>query len=197
LILVRHGQTDDNAAVRHQVYTSPLSELGRAQARLVAERLRNVKADALYTSDLTRALQTAEPISIATGLAPRLDARLREHDVGDAKGLTPEEALAKYGDVYARSRADDFDVELPHGESRRKLLARAAAAVTEIATAHAGGRVIVVTHGGTLRCVLMHALAIPESHFPRIDTPNTGVNVFRFAGGTFDLVTWGDTRHLE
>src|SRR5690606_11696537 len=124
----RHGQTECNVNQTHQVYQTPLSAHGHEQARRLAERLGRERADALYSSDLTRALQTAEAIARVTGLPIRTDPRLREHDLGIFKGLTAQEAMARDPQAYARWRSYDLDAECPGGESPRAVMARMHAA---------------------------------------------------------------------
>jgi probable phosphoglycerate mutase len=146
LILVRHGETDWNAAGRLQGHTDrPLSDYGREQARRLAEELAGDELDAIYAiyaSDLARARETAEIVGERLHLPVLLDPDLREKDWGTWEGLTSTERL---------------DVELV-GESTEQHRRRMLAALGRIAAKHPYGRVLVVTHGGSLRRVQTEAL---------------------------------------
>ena len=136
LLLVRHGETDWNAEGRLQGHTDrPLNDRGRQQAKELAERLAPDSADAVYASDLLRAKETAEIVGQRLGLLVVLDADLREKDWGTWEGLT--------GDERAH-------VELV-GESVQEHRERVLGAVNRIVGRHPGQRIVVVTHGGSLR----------------------------------------------
>jgi len=145
LLLVRHGETDWNAEGRLQGQTDRrLSVFGRRQARQLAEELDGEEFDAIYASDLARARETAEIAGERLGLPVVLDADLREKDWGTWEGLTAVE----------RDR-----VELV-GESTKAHQERILRALRRIAERHPGGRVLVVTHGGSMRRVQTAALGI-------------------------------------
>lgn len=136
LVFIRHGETDWNAAGRLQGHTDrPLNEYGRRQAREVAERLANDGVGVVYASDLARARETAEIIAARLGLEVVLDPDLREKNWGNWEGLTADERL---------------HVEF-EGESTEEHRERMLRAVERIVAAHPEERVVVVTHGGSLR----------------------------------------------
>lgn len=138
LLLVRHGETDWNAERRWQGHTDvPLNERGRKQARALAEQIAAEPVDAVYSSDLRRARDTAAAVADRLGLPVTVDPDLREIDVGSREGLTGDEV----GD-----RAWDGEPHAAHGE-------RVLRAIGRIAAAHPTGRVLVVAHGGCLRRV--------------------------------------------
>jgi len=143
LLLVRHGETDWNRAGIWQGWADPpLNESGRAQARALAEELRATPFDAVYTSDLRRAKETAEILAAAHGVPVHVDADLREIDVGSWSGLTREDIRRRFPDG-----------ERPDGETHEQHAARVLAAVERIARDNRGRRVLVVSHGGTFRRV--------------------------------------------
>ena len=143
LILVRHGETDWNAQGRLQGHTDrPLSDYGREQARRLAEELAGEQLDAVYASDLARARETAEIVGERLALPVVLDPDLREKDWGNWEGLTSTERLG---------------IELV-GESTEEHTKRMLAALGRIAAKHPDGRVLVVTHGGSMRRVQTEAL---------------------------------------
>jgi probable phosphoglycerate mutase len=138
LLLVRHGETDWNAKGRLQGQTDrPLTRYGREQARQLAEELTLEQLDALYASDLARARQTAEIVGDRLGLPTMLDPDLREKDWGTWEGLTAVE----------RDRIEFV------GESTEEHQERVLRALRRIAERHPAGRVLVVTHGGSVRRV--------------------------------------------
>ena len=145
LLLVRHGETDWNADGRLQGQTDrPLSEFGRRQARQLADELAAEELEAIYASDLSRARETAEMVGERLGLATVLDPDLREKDWGTWEGLTAVE----------RDRVEFV------GESTEAHQERILHALRRIAERHPGGRVLVVTHGGSMRRVQTAALGM-------------------------------------
>jgi broad specificity phosphatase PhoE len=145
LLLVRHGETDWNAVGRLQGHTDrPLSDFGRRQARQLAEELESDRFDAVYASDLARARETAEIVGERLGLPALLDPDLREKDWGTWEGLTSVE----------RDRVEFV------GESTEAHQERILGALRRIAEQHPGGRVLVVTHGGSMRRVQTAALGL-------------------------------------
>jgi probable phosphoglycerate mutase len=144
LLLVRHGETDWNADGRLQGQTDrPLSDFGRRQARQLADELADEELEAVYSSDLTRARETAEIIGERLGLPVALDPDLREKDWGTWEGLTAVE----------RDQVEFV------GESTEAHQGRILRALRRISEAHpGGGRIVVVTHGGSMRRVQTAAL---------------------------------------
>jgi len=145
LLLVRHGETDWNADGRLQGQTDrPLSDFGRRQARQLADELAGEELEAIYASDLSRARETAEIIGDRLGLATVLDPDLREKDWGTWEGLSAVE----------RDRVEFV------GESTEAHQERILHALRRVAERHPGGRVLVVTHGGSMRRVQTAALGL-------------------------------------
>jgi broad specificity phosphatase PhoE len=136
LLLVRHGETDWNAEGRLQGHTDrPLNEHGRRQAKELAARLAEEHVDAIYASDLSRAKETAEIVGARLGLPVVIDADLREKNWGSWEGLTGDERVHVEQD----------------GESTVDHRDRVMRAVERIVERHPGQRIVVVTHGGSLR----------------------------------------------
>jgi probable phosphoglycerate mutase len=197
LVLVRHGETVWNTESRIQGHTdSPLTPLGLAQARAIAKRLGGERFDALVSSDLGRARDTAGAIAGRTGHRTVEDARLRERNFGVGEGLTYGELDHQYPDVFSRVRTTDPDFRIPGGESRRQFHDRVVAAFTAVAEAHEGKRIVVVTHGGVLAILYrhVHGLGIATPH--AIPIVNASYNILRFDAGAWQQVLWGDTAHL-
>ena len=152
LLLVRHGQSTWNAAGRWQGHADPpLSRLGEEQARQAGSRLAsNGRVDAVVTSDLRRAHQTARLVAGALGLDPVVDARVRERDAGEWTGLTRDDIERDWPGYLADHRRP------PGFEDDATLLARVLPALVDLAARHEHGRVLVVTHGGVVRTVERH-----------------------------------------
>ena len=146
LLLVRHGETDWNAEGRLQGHTDrPLSDYGRRQARRLAEELEGEELEAIYSSDLARARETAEIVGERLGLPTVFDPDLREKDWGTWEGL----------DAVERDRVEFV------GESTEAHQERMLRALRRIAERHPGdGRVLVVTHGGSMRRVQTAAMGM-------------------------------------
>jgi probable phosphoglycerate mutase len=160
LVLVRHGETASNRERRFQGYDVPLSAIGRQQAERVAARLGDAgPADALYTSDLARAAETAATIAARLGQVPVVERALRELDVGDLKGRLHREFEEEYPGGYEGWIADGGTPRLPGpaGESLDDLVGRAVPVLMRLLARHRGERVIVVSHGLTLGVLLAHA----------------------------------------
>jgi broad specificity phosphatase PhoE len=155
LILVRHGETDWNAQQRWQGHSdTQLNDAGREQARRLAEGLDRV--DALYSSDLARARETAEIFAESIGLEVRFDERLRERGFGAWEGLTTEEIESSFPDEQRRWLAG-LGAGAPDAEPFESFAARVGSFVDDVGRRHVDEEVLVVAHGGTIRVV--HALA--------------------------------------
>jgi len=162
VILVRHGESQHHVLGLTGGWTdTPLTQLGEKQARLVAARLRRELGDApvrVVTSDLVRAAQTAEAIAAAFGVTAELDDRLREHNNGEAANLTHDEARARWPEWYGEPLPLDT-VIYPGSETARAFFERCAGFIDDLV--YDGRTPIVVTHGGTLNCLIARWLGFP------------------------------------
>jgi len=159
ILLARHGETDWNRERRWQGWADPpLNDTGRAQARELAERLRDTPFDAVYSSDLRRAHETAEIVAEPHGVPVIADPRLREVDVGSWSGLLHAEIEERYPDGVR-----------PDGETREEHAARVVAAVEEIARDNLGRRILIVTHGGSIRALHGDAADVPSAWIPNCE----------------------------
>ncbi len=185
-LLVRHGETDWNRDRRFQGHADPpLNETGREQARALGAELAGERLDAVYSSDLARAHETAEIISARTGARVVLDPDLREIDVGEWQGLTWPEIEQRYPAGVQNWHESGHGWQ--SGETYDQLGERVVAALRRIAAEHPAGRVAIVGHGGTVRSVraLVEGRTVAES---RRESPAIGnCEVFRVAAenGTF------------
>jgi probable phosphoglycerate mutase len=197
LILIRHGETPWNRETRIQGHTDiPLSELGLAQADLLAQALADEPLAAIYASDLSRARQTAETVARLQGLAVRLDAGLRERAFGRFEGLSWDEITQRYPEDAARWRRREPDFAVGGGESLSLFSARCRAAVSRIASVHAGQSVAIVAHGGVLDCLYRAATGVALDAPRSWQLGNAAINRLLAVGGGFTLVGWNDDHHL-
>ncbi|GAA4906746.1 alpha-ribazole phosphatase [Tessaracoccus lubricantis] len=159
LVLLRHGETDHNAQGRFQGHADvPLNEKGRRQAEAARERLATYHFDAVHTSPLSRAVETARIARPEAELV--MDERLMEINVGSWAGLTWAEVHALMPD-YEAKYADGVDFRRsPEGETLAEVVERGRPAVLEIAERHDGGSVLVVSHGLFLNRVLHSLLGV-------------------------------------
>jgi broad specificity phosphatase PhoE len=148
LILIRHGQTDWNAESRWQGQADvPLNSHGLEQARRLGAELAGAGIQAVYVSDMQRALQTVEPLARLTGLPVRIDPRLREIHVGDWQGLLVSDIVARYGELFRRRQADPSEFAPPGGETLQQVQQRAYMVLDEILQQHPHETVAIVGHG--------------------------------------------------
>lgn len=202
VLLVRHGESRGNAERRFGGHTpTPLSELGHRQAEATARALASENLTAIYSSDLLRAIQTAEPLARETGLRVEQTDAFRERSVGLMEGLTFEEAAAAHPEEYAALLRRDFERVLAGGESYRQLLDRAAARLDRAIEQNRGGTVAVFSHTGTICILVLHllgALDAPDLKPVWIASSNCGVTRFAIQhGGLTRLLNANDTRHLS
>lgn len=199
--LVRHGETDWNAAGRAQGQSQvPLNTAGRAQARALAVRLRPLRFTAAYASDLPRVTDTAAPILHGRDLHLVTLPALREKSFGEWEGMTFGEMEAHYPESYAELFSDDGSFAPPGGESDRQLFQRVAAAVERLRETHGHDRgdLLLVAHGGSLCAAIVHLLALPADSMWRFRLDNGGVSAITLyddGGAALDLLN--DTSHLQ
>ena len=198
VIIVRHGQTLWNLKLIRQGHLdSPLTERGIAQAKALGERLAHETFSALYSSDLGRAVQTAQMIAAATGHEIVTDERLRERHLGIFQGLDGNEIREKYPEEYRLHRTLRSTYVIPGGESVEQQVARNVDFLNETAVRHLGETIVIVTHGGVLSGLFRHTFSIPYDAPRRFEFTNAGLNVFNYEEGNWFLQTWGDISHLN
>jgi broad specificity phosphatase PhoE len=147
LLLARHGETDWNRDRRVQGHSDqPLNETGRAQSHALADELEDLPVDAVYSSDLARALETARIVADRLGLPVTPLHDLREKNFGTWEGLTDEEVFRRFPEARSGHWGD--------GETPDELSERVLRALRRIAAEHPDGHVLVVAHGGPLRALL-------------------------------------------
>ena len=196
IILIRHGETTWNAAHKMQGHEdAPLNERGEQQAAAAAAGLRaylarpGAAADdlegitAVYASDLSRAYNTAKAVVGSAPLEIVKDAGLRERHLGKFQTHTLAEVRQKFPQDYQRHCSLDPDWEIPGGgESVAQFYSRVRDAVTRIAQAHVGKRILIVTHGGVLGMISKFVLGTPLEKARRVSIVNCAINEIGHVG---------------
>jgi broad specificity phosphatase PhoE len=196
IIFFRPGETDWNAMGRWQGWVaSPLNEQGRAQTAALAKYVRHIGMTALYTSDLRRALQTAEMLAQPLGFAPIPDARLRERNIGAWQGLTLEEMESWYPDEYAAMLADVDGYRVPGGESREDVRARVMDALNDILARDGHEVVGILSHTTAIKIML--AALVPSYDPLYVELDNTSVTTIHRRDEQWTIAAVNDRMHLE
>ncbi len=201
LFLVRHGQSAGNAEGRFGGHSpTPLSELGIKQAERTARVLAKENITAIYSSDLYRAVQTAEPLSRLTAIPVHTKSAFRERHVGVLEGLTFDESRRRFPTDYYALVNRDLDHVITGGESYRDLIRRTMKQLWEIVARHPGGRIVIFSHTGAICFMtlsLLGAIRRDTRSTPWITTSNCGITRFEIRGRrNIRLLAVNDTRHL-
>jgi len=198
LLLVRHGQTLWNNAFRYQGHTdTELSDDGRSQSEQLSRRLAEIPLQAVYASDLRRALDTAGIIAEPHGLPVQPMAGLREINFGAWEGLTFQEIKNTYRDIAENWHKSPGSVRIPDGETFQELKERAYGTVMDLVKRHDPGTIAVVTHGGVIRAIICALLDIDLNNVFRIRQDNIALNIIDYYEGYGILNLLNDTHHLE
>jgi broad specificity phosphatase PhoE len=206
LLLIRHGESTANAEGRLQGHLDySLSEQGRAESELLGQRLTSLGVDALYTSTLARARETAEIASRELDITPITSQGLMERDVGALSGLNHIEIRERFPD-YVRARSEGrIDVEIDGWESYADFKVRVDATLDAIVADHKEDTVACVTHGGVIGMFLRRVLDLPVVRPVPFAIGNTSVSTFEVPDFEMDprfnprilLISLNDTCHLD
>lgn len=202
IIAIRHGETAWNADTRIQGHIDiPLSDTGRWQAARLAQALAAEPVHTIYSSDLSRAFETARAISQQhpelAGRPPQQMPILRERCFGVLQGKTWAEIDTHWPDLALRWRQRDIDFAPEGGETLVQLQQRVREAVHGIAARHVGEQIVLVAHGGVLDALYRLATG-QDLRAPRTwQLGNTAINRLLWTPESLTLVGWADTRHLE
>jgi len=199
IIFIRHGQTLWNIEKREMGHLdSPLSRKGEMQAAQLANKLASIKFSQLYSSDLGRALHTAQYIQNSSGKSIQIDTELRERNMGIFQGCTRSEMAERYPNEWREyNSANKFDYIVPGGESQRQRYERSIRVFNRLADKHVDETIVVVSHGGILRGIFEYVLQLPPGNEDRFKRRNATYNAFVKDNDTWALDTWGDTSHLD
>lgn len=196
LVLVRHGITDWNREGRFQGHLDPpLSDLGRREAALVAERIAadpDLRPARIVSSSLARAAQTADAIAATAGLAVEADPRLIEIGQGEWEGRTHDEIATTDAERYEIWRTSDGLP--PGGETIEATIERLGGAMGDLDSAP--GTVVAVSHGGIIRVLARMLLDLSPVRSWALDVDNASVTTLDRRDGFWQLDRWNDTGHL-
>jgi broad specificity phosphatase PhoE len=196
VIFIRSGETDWNNSGRWQGWVaSPLNEHGVRQAAALGRFVRHMGLSALHTSDLQRALQTAEQLAQYLDFAPTPDPRLRERDVGLWQGLTIAEMEAWYPEEFQQLRADRENFRVPGGESRGDVRLRMKTAFDDYIAQDVGETIAILSHTAAIT-VLIESV-IPNEDLSHLQFSNTSATTIQRDGEGWKIVVANDANHLE
>jgi probable phosphoglycerate mutase len=199
ILLIRHGETDWNAARRLQGHTDiALNDAGLLQADALGRALAQMPLAAVIASDLLRARQTAQAVAGHHGIDLRIDSALRERCYGGFEGLQHAQIAKVYPQYYAAWQSRDIDAVMPPGErmgeSFRQFFIRSTAAIAHWAGQYPGRTIAIVAHGGVLECAHRAARDMALTSARDFEIKNASINRFSFSSGK--LLDWGDINHL-
>lgn len=202
ILLIRHGETAWNAIKRLQGHLDiPLNAEGERQAAALGRALRDESLDAIFSSDLQRARQTAQAIAVPRGMVVRTEPGLRERCYGAFEGMLYAEISQRFPEAYKAWQARDIDARFPEGvfaaETLREFSNRAVGAIKRIVSEGKYRRVALVSHGGVLEAAYRAAQGLGYAHARDFDIFNASVNRFVWDGSQLKLEAWGDVTHLD
>ncbi len=203
LYIVRHGETDWNKMGKYQGITDvPLNENGLNQAKACGEALKDITFDRILSSDLSRALVTAETIRGDRTTPITIDKRLRELNFGDWEAMLFSDIEARWPGLIDEMYLRPHLVKVPNGESFKDLQDRAWAGLEEFLNKNDEEETLLIAcHGGTIRTLLCKLLDISISHCWNFSQGNTAINRIFYNGmGEYDhniLNLLNDTAHVE
>jgi len=197
IILVRHGETEWNAGkiYRGRVDIN-LNKLGIKQAGLLGEYLSNTKLDAIYSSPLRRALDTANIIAQHQRIGAHVTGDLIDLSYGEWQGLSEQKVRKSYPDLHDEWLTNPHRVRMPSGESLADVRERGIKVINEV-TPKYKGTVALVSHRVVNKVLICFLLGLDNSHFWNIKQDLAGITTFSYEGGRFILTKHNDTSHLK
>ncbi len=202
ILLARHGETEWNKIGRVQGWTDiPLSAAGEAQAARLAERLARTPLAGVYSSELSRARQTATPIAARHNLSVQTLPGLREKGYGLWEGLTREDLEQDWSELWHQYHTlRVLEAVVPEGETWPEVCLRVVESLQHILAAHPGAdeTVLLVGHGGSARALVLEALQAPLPTLLRLHLDNASLSRLDFAALSDSRVVFlNDTSHLR
>jgi probable phosphoglycerate mutase len=198
ITIVRHGETEWNKAMRLQGHQdSPLTPLGFKQAQLVAEGIKTRHFDKLYSSDLERAVKTAESINVNFNLEILQSSQLRERAFGVMEGLTREQIQDKYPHLFNVYMHRNSNEAIPDGENLSEFSERIIKEIQRIADINNNKKVLIVAHGGVLDCVIRKIFNMKVDEKRSFTLLNSSINTFSIKGDKWMLEEWGNIDHMQ
>ena len=198
VVVIRHGRTEWNRIERFRGRADiDLDEVGKKQAEATAKRVAELGISAMYASPLRRTMTTARILSEYLDLKLSPLPGIMDIDYGEWQGLTPEEAAARDGSLYSQWREHPHLVTFPSGESLADVRNRAADAVESVLAQADNKTIAVVSHKVVCQLLILHFIALDNSHFWQIGQDVAAVNLFHVRDGVPSAVLLNDTCHLK
>ncbi|MDY7546480.1 histidine phosphatase family protein [Glaciimonas sp. CA11.2] len=202
ILLIRHGETDWNKDKRLQGHLDiALNAEGQRQAQALSACLAELTLDAVFSSDLQRARDTAQPLAAQHGLTLDVHADLRERCYGVMEGLRRPEIAERYPEAFNALNTRELDVRYPPGvnvaETLNEFSERAMGAMQRILGNTSHRRIAIVSHGGFLDCIYRHIENRTMREMRKFDILNASINRLVWTGAQLKLVDWGDVSHLR
>lgn len=206
LYLVRHGESEGNAARILQGHLDyPLTKIGKMQAKALSLRLESVVLDAVYSSDLARAAETAKILTGKRSVPPIVSPLWREGSFGKWEGLSYEQIHERDKGFWESFYQNPTSITPPDGESMASVQERAKKGLAEILQSHRGGTIAIVAHAGSLRSLTCHLLELPLRNIWQLRIDNCSLTVFTLDHDVSRskksrrpiLSCFNDTRHLD
>ena len=195
--LVRHGATDWNKQHRIQGHSNiSLNEEGREQAKKLRSRLCRVNINAVYTSDLMRATETADILTCNSTIPVHLVSELREQTFGTWEGLKSEQIDAHIPALHGKTGATISSTTPPQGESLLEVRDRLAVAATCFRKWHNEGNILIVAHGGSIGVLMTYLMNEAMSEVGRFRTDNCSLSILNVRAGKVDIELFNDITHL-
>ncbi len=199
IYFIRHGETSWNVEKRYQGWTDiELSEVGVKQAKLLGERFKNINVDKIYASPLKRAFETARQIGENTGVDVVIDESFKEINFGEWEGGTISELTEKYGDEYLKFFNTPWATTFPGDGSFKNIESRMAKGIDRILKEDKGKSIVIVSHGGLLKILLLYVMGLPEDFYKKVWLDNTAVSLIEVnSEGKPLLRILNDKSHLD
>lgn len=198
LFLVRHGETEWNREMRTQGSRDiHLTERGLWQAERVSERLLGEGIEAVYSSDLKRAYYTARAIADRLGIGVKVSPDFREMNLGEWEGKRVEDIKKEFQDIYGIWVSNPHRAVIPGGETLIGVQQRAIKGIKDIIKRHQKGKIVLVSHGITIKVLIFGLLGIDLAHYRKVRMDNCGISIIDFKEEGNVLVTLNDTCHLK
>jgi broad specificity phosphatase PhoE len=197
IYLVRHAQTESNAADYFQGWADiELNTTGYFQARKLAEQMSWIDIDAIYTSPLRRAASTAAFIAMGHKLNSRVLPDLAELNLGEWEGKSRREVGEKWPELLWKMQNDPDGLVIPGGETFAFFSERCLNAFSQIIREQVGKKVVVVTHSGTIRAILVHILGGVAANWGKLDIDNTSITTVKIDDNKLHITSINNTSHL-
>jgi len=198
IYLVRHGTTEWN---REEIFRGrvdcALNEEGRAEARAAAAYFGGMELDGIYTSPLSRAVETAAAIAAGRGIEVVSDPAFIDLDFGEWQGHPLKEVKEKYPELYRAWRERPQEVIFPGGENLDRVRERAWEGLLKVVRENPDRTVVIVSHRVITKVLICAALGLDNSHFWQIKQDTTAVNCLEHARGNFIVSLLNDSCHLK